>query len=68
MAKLKYYHPNEEIDLSKDAKTIKTIVGEDYLNDYKARQEEKKRIAQKEHEALIKAKETNLLAETKKED
>lgn len=47
---------------------IKSIVGKNYLNDFESRKQTKREMAQKDHEALIKAEKIVLLSKTEQGD
>ena len=58
MAKISYYKSKGKTPKGKE---IKSIVGENYLNDFESRKQRKREIAQEDHETLMKAKEIILL-------
>ena len=61
MAKISYYKSKGK---KPKVKEIKSIVGENYLNDFESRKQKKREMAQKDHETLINAEEIVLLKKT----
>ena len=65
MAKISYYKSKGK---KPKVKEIKSIVGENYLNDFESRKQKKREMAQEDHETLINAEEIVLLQRTKQGD
>jgi len=53
---------------SPKGREIKSIVGENYLNDFESRKQKKREMAQEDHETLINAEEIVLLEKTEQSD
>ncbi len=65
MAKIKYFKPSGQVP---KGRKIKSIVGENFKNNYKKRLQKHSEIAHQNHKARIKAKEVILLENAKQED
>ena len=65
MAKISYDKSKGKIPKGRE---IKSIVGENYLNDFESRKQKKREMAQEDHETLINAEEIVLLEKTEQSD
>jgi len=65
MAKIKYHRLSGQVPKGKEKKSI---VGEEYLSDYKERLQMLTKIAHQNHKARIKGEEVGLLKNSKQED
>ena len=65
MAKIKFFKPRGQVP---KGRKVKSIVGENYANNYKERQQKHTQIAHQNHKARVKAEEGGLLKNAKQED